>query len=198
MEIGEYIELANGYKIQMMERENFFDARSNLKEEVFDHDHSLFPFEYLTEDEKRQVKELGKDLYQNQFRIYLGLYDKEDVFIGWSFGYQVDQMTYYMCNSAVLAEHRRQGLYTALMNTSLEILKGRGFQVIYSRHNATNNAVIIPKLKAGFIISNLEIDDVFGVMVTLKYYTNEKRRKIMDYRAGQLAPDQELKSLFKI
>jgi len=198
MNVNDVIDLENGYKIQRMENDKFFDVKSNLKEKVFKDDHSLFPGEYLTDLEKEQVANLRTGLYKDQFTIFLGLFDKEENFVGWSFGYQVDQMTYYMCNSAILNKHRRKGLYTSLMNTNLEILKNIGFQTIYSRHNATNNSVIIPKLKAGFIISSLEMDDVIGVMVTLKYFTNEKRRKIMDYRAGQLKPDDELKSLFKL
>ncbi len=198
MQINEELNLDNGYKIRWMESNNFNDKKSDLKEKVFEDDHSLFPFEYLAESEKDHIKKLRENLYKDQFRICLGLFDKEDNFVGWSFGYQVDQMTYYMCNSGVLKKHRRKGLYTALMNVSLDILKEKGFQTIYSRHNATNNSVIIPKLKAGFVISSLEVDDVFGVLVTLKYFTNQKRRKIMDYRAGQLKPDDELKALFSM
>ena len=198
MQINDELKLDNGYKIRWMEVNEFFDTKDKLKEKVFDDVHLLLPFEYLAESEKEQIKKLRENLYKDQFRICLGLFDKEDNFVGWSFGYQVDQMTYYMCNSGVLNNHRRKGLYTTLMNVSLDIIKKKGFQTIYSRHTSTNNSVIIPKLKAGFVISSLEVDDVFGVLVTLKYFTNKKRRKIMDYRAGQLKPDDEIKQLFSM
>jgi hypothetical protein len=72
-----------------------------------------------------------------------------------------------------------------------------GFQLIYSRHCATNNQVIIPKLKRGFVISKMEIDDVFGVLVHLHFHVNETRRLIMDYRSGQKKPNDQIKGLFK-
>jgi len=69
---------------------------------------------------------------------------------------------------------------------------------VTSRHNATNNSVLIPKLKENFIISKMELDDIFGVLIHLHYYANTTRRKIMDYRSGQLKPDDQIKKLLKI
>ena len=103
-----------------------------------------------------------------------------------------------MVNSAILKEHRRKGLYSALLERCLKVLSKKGFQLIYSRHCATNNDVIIPKLKAGFIISKMEIDDKYGVLIHLHFYTNSDRRKIMDYRSGQLKPDTKIREVFKM
>ena len=72
------------------------------------------------------------------------------------------------------------------------------FKEIFSRHNATNNPVIIPKLKMGFIISGLEVSDTFGTLLQVKYYTNEKRRDIMDFRTGQKTLSMDLRSLFDL
>ena len=60
----------------------------------------------------------------------------------------------------------------------------------------TNNAVIIPKLKAGFVISGFEVSDRFGTLVQLSYYFNPLRRKMMDVRVGQRKPDEEIRKLF--
>jgi L-amino acid N-acyltransferase YncA len=103
-----------------------------------------------------------------------------------------------MCNSAVFPEHRKKGLYTALMKATLEVVTEMGFQRIYSRHTATNNAVIIPKLKAGFHMTHFELSDTFGVLVHLTYYPKDLRRKMLDYRAGQIKPDDEIRKLLKI
>lgn len=127
----------------------------------------------------------------------MALFYKND-FIGWSFGFQESIETYYMCNSAILPDHRRKGLYTKLVETTLEIVKEIGFQTIYSRHTTTNSAVIIPKLKAGFLITHFELSDKFGSLIHLTYFTKEVRRKILDYRAGQTKPDDEIKSLLGI
>jgi hypothetical protein len=198
VEIGNEFELNEQYKIRIMSSEEFAPYEKKYTPVVFEDDHSIFPFHYLTDEEKSKIKCLKEGMYKNPFVLWLGVFTKENEFVGWSYGYQENAMVYYMCNSAILEGHRRKGLYTALMKTSISILEEQGFQVIYSRHNATNNSVIIPKLKAGFIISSLEMDDVFGVMVHLKYFTNTTRRKIMDYRAGQLKPDEELQKLFDL
>jgi hypothetical protein len=190
--------LEDGYKIRVLEEDSFIELQKPLREMVFEDDHSVFPFEFISDDEKKKVGALRERIFNDPLKLYLGLFDIDENFVGWSFGFQENAMVYYMCNSAVLKEHRRKGLYTSLMKTSIDILEKEGFQVIYSRHNATNNSVIIPKLKAGFVISSLEMDDVFGVLVHLKYFTNETRRKIMDYRAGQVRPDEQLKKLFKM
>ena len=116
---------------------------------------------------------------KDRFELHLGVFKGEE-FIGWHFGYQVNQWEFYMCNTGVLEEHRRKGIYSSLLEFVLSECKQAGFQEISSRHNASNNQVIIPKLKSDFVISSLEVSDVFGVLVQLKYYTNPKEKR--DYR----------------
>jgi hypothetical protein len=70
-----------------------------------------------------------------------------------------------------------------------------GFQVIRSSHQATNNAVIIPKLTFGFIIAGMEICDQYGTLVHLDYFTNERRRRVMDFRCGLARPEPEVAKL---
>lgn len=184
--------------IREMDEASFFEMQAPFRSVLFEDDHSLFPAEYMSEKEKESVGKLRQNLSKDTYKLYLGVFDPGDNFVGWHCGFQENAFTFYMTNSAIFKEHRRKGLYSSLLDFAIETLKGKGFQVIYSRHNATNNAVIIPKLKAGFVITNLELDDVFGVLVHLKYYVNKIRRKILDYRAGQLSPDEELKKLFKM
>ena len=80
----------------------------------------------------------------------------------------------------------------------LERVEKMGFQVVLSRHTTTNNSIIIPKLKAGFVITALEVSDRFGTLVHLSYYFNEKRRKVMLFRAGDFKPDQDVKSALRL
>jgi hypothetical protein len=40
--------------------------------------------------------------------------------------------------------------------------------------------------------------DEFGVVVKLTHYLNEVRGKAMEFRSGQMKPDESLKTLFKI
>ena len=84
------------------------------------------------------------------------------------------------------------------MNEVINRVKNYGYQKILSRHVITNNSIIIPKLKAGFIISALELSDRFGTLVHLSYFFNETRQEVMKFRAGDLKPDEKLKEVLGI
>ncbi|MBK6772549.1 MAG: hypothetical protein IPG78_10565 [Ignavibacteria bacterium] len=49
--------------------------------------------------------------------------------------------------TAIFKQHQNKGIYKSLLPKVLDILKEKGFQKVYSRHSATNNQIIIPKLK---------------------------------------------------
>ena len=125
-------------------------------------------------------------------RINLAMYCHDEL-VGWSWGFQESAWNFYMCNSAIKPQHRRKGLYTRLMQEMMRRAEAMGFQAIYGRHVATNNAVIIPKLKAGFVITAMEVSDRFGILVHLTYYPDPIRRKMLDYRVGFIKPDEQIR-----
>jgi len=96
-----------------------------------------------------------------------------------------------------LPKYRRLGLYSELVKMVLKRCEEEGFQKIYGTHCATNNAVLIPKLKLGFIFSKVELSDMFGTIIHLQYYTNPLRRKVLDYRSGLKVPSKEVKAVMK-
>jgi predicted N-acetyltransferase YhbS len=185
------------YKIIELTSEEFNLHYNKHKDSLFDFDHSYLLWEALSEKELENVKRLRKNL-DNRIELYFGAFDCNDNFVGWSWGFQESSVSFYMANSAVLKNHRRKGVYSSLLRTMVKKVMEEGFQVVTSRHNATNNSVLIPKLKANFIIAKMELDDIFGVLVHLHYYANSTRRKMMDYRSGQAKPDEEIKKLLKI
>ncbi len=145
---------------------------------------------FLTDQEKINRGALG-DKIKNAYHLYLAAFDGNQL-AGWTFGEQIDRETYRMQNSAVMPNYRRQGLYTMLLEKTLEEVQKGGFQKIESRHHMTNNSVIIPKLKAGFVISGFELCDSFGTLVHLCFYTNKLRKKTLDYRSGFITADEEI------
>lgn len=102
--------------------------------------------------------------------------------IGWTLAQQDDPITLLMRNTAVDPAHRRQGLYTALLDFVVQYARDNGYQRITSTHSATNNAILIAKLKAGFAISGLHVDERFGVMVHLTNYLYEQRSRVFERR----------------
>jgi L-amino acid N-acyltransferase YncA len=186
-----------GYTVRVIEEELFFSFFNTYKHRVFKGVHAYDLNDVFTKAEHKKINDLDGNT-KNFYKLYLGVFDPKNKMVGWSYGKQENSSTFYMVSSAILEEHRGKRLYSALVNKCIEVASKKGFQLIYSRHCATNNAVIIPKLKLGFIISKMEIDDKYGVLIHLHFYTNKLRRKIMDYRAGQSKPNEKIKEIFKI
>jgi ribosomal protein S18 acetylase RimI-like enzyme len=181
------------YRLVELPTEEFYKHWDEWGPKVFsDNDTSMDSRRVLSEEERKKVQELNKNLSQ-MFKFNLCLFKGEE-FCGWFTGDQYNPETFYMRNSAILPGHRRKGLYTAMMNEVLRRVQEKGFQIVLSRHVTTNNAIIIPKLKAGFVITALEVSDRFGTLVHLSYFFNETRREIMKFRSGDLKPDEKIKS----
>ncbi|MFN8547534.1 MAG: hypothetical protein U0527_06065 [Candidatus Eisenbacteria bacterium] len=144
----------------------------------------------LSEEERAAQEKLGA-LMASAYRLTVGIF-RGDTLVGWSFGVQQSREHYYMINSGILPEHQAKDLHGASPGDSVAS-RARGFQVITSRHVVTNNRVIIPKLRAGFVITGCEVTDHFGTLVLLAYFTNPKRRALYDVRAGQARPEGEVR-----
>ncbi len=189
--------LSSGYEIRELSAEEFGPLWREHAPKFFDDKSQIFRLmDALNEEEKGKVKTLQARL-GSPLQLRLGLFHN-GAFVGWCAGHQESSEAFYMRNSAVFPEHRRRGLYSALLTETLRRLSGLGFQRIYSRHSASNNAVIIPKLKAGFTITALEVTDSFGVLVHLTYLPHPLRRKMMEYRVGDVKPDDEIRTHLKL
>ncbi len=185
------------YQIKELTNEELARLNEVPHQTIFHDDGQIFKLiKSLNEEELRKWKELKIHL-GTPLRINLGMF-KGDEFVGWCWGFQDSAFKFYMCNSAILPDHRKKGLYTRLMNEMLQKATDLGFQEIFSRHTSTNNAIIIPKLKAGFVITAMEVTDVFGVLIHLNYFPNKLRQKMMEYRVGDIKPDAEIKGLLGI
>ncbi len=133
------------YSIRELTEEEFTPLFDKCKASVFEDVHSYDLRDILSSAELEHIKELGQGL-GHQCKLYLGVFDKDNKFVGWSWGSQESASTFYMVNSGILKDHRRKGLYGTLLGRCIEVLSKKGFQLIYSRHCATNNAVIIPQI----------------------------------------------------
>lgn len=146
---------------------------------------------WMTEEEKQQQQALAhrlRDTYALRAFIMKG-----DTIIGWHTGRQVDAETYYMANTAVLPEHRGKGIYSEMVVALMGHLRELGFQRLTSRHLASNNAILTLKLRAGFHITGMEVDERFGILVCLSYHFNAKRKNSYRFRVGSVRPDEELR-----
>lgn len=164
-------------------REEFLPVFRALRPKLFGELGEVDPMSYWSEEEFEKNKNLQSKCH-TEVRFYLLCKDKDEV-IGWSYGVQKDAEEFYMVNSAVFPEYRKSGIYNYMLKLVTDKAKEEGFQVISSLHQASNNPVLIPKLKYGFKIVGMRIHPRFGILIELHYYTNEKVEKIYEYRTGQ-------------
>jgi hypothetical protein len=183
--------LLGDYTMRLLDAAELMPLFHAHRSEIFANTFDFNVREALSAEERAASARLRERL-GTPYTLNIGVY-RGDELAGWSFGWQEGSEKYYMTNTGIFPQHQGKGMYTALLPRILDILKAEGFQIVYSRHTATNNRVLVPKLKAGFIISGFEISDVFGLLVHLSYFFNPLRRKMMDVRAGQSRPDEELK-----
>ena len=169
--------LFNNYKYKIVEHKEFNEVFVEKRPLVFGETNTIYIEKLLNENEKA-FKYPKYDIYRLRILIYC-----EKEIVGWFVGYQKGA-EFYMMNTGILKEHQGKGIYTKLLKEIIEIIKPKGFLHITSHHLASNNQVIVPKLKAGFHITGMEINERFGVFVNLKYTFNNKIRDVYLKRTG--------------
>jgi hypothetical protein len=189
--------LPKGYQIKEVSVDEFRKLWEKPGKKIF-HDASLFydSAEVHSKKELANFKKLRASFgSQNHYKVNLALFYHKK-FVGWSWGFQETPTVFYMCNSAILKEHRGKGLYTCLMKEILNRTLPLGFSRVYSRHIITNNDILIAKLKLGFKITNFELSEAFGTMVHLSYFPSKIKNEILDFRSGYKRPNKKMKKVF--
>lgn len=174
--------LFDDYAFEEIERTTFNDYFAKNRAKVFTEDITLSYEDTLSSIEKENRKTLFQHTKERQMFCFF-IYKKDEI-IGWHFGKQIDHEEYYMINTAIYEQYRNNGVYQAFLKEIILFLKEKGYQLISSKHHASNNAVLVPKLKAGFYIKALEIDINFGTMVRLVFFVNDRAKEIYFYRTG--------------
>lgn len=113
-----------------------------------------------------------------------------DEVVGAYWGQQQTFGRYYMVFSVVHPAWQRRGLYRALLARVMAATAASGFREISSRHRVDNNAVIIPKLQAGFTIAGFEVAPRYGLLVHLRYYPSAAMRAAFEYRVDGAHADE--------
>ena len=77
---------------------------------------------------------------------------------------------------------RGRGLYRALLPRVVAAARDAGFREVVSRHRADNNPILVPKLRAGFVISGFDVSPRWGLLVHLRRYLVEELALMHAYR----------------
>ena len=151
----------------------FWAVVGPLMDEVFTPFSELGAYEMPLERESK-LKLLGSAFIQTHHERFI-FYDRDQV-VGWSYGDMRDRETFFMTNSAILPAYRRKGIYSAFLKQLLSYLEVLGYERVLSAHQTNNRAVIIAKLKAGFNITAVTLDERWGAQVELTYLFHEDRQ----------------------
>lgn len=95
---------------------------------------------------------------------------------------------FYIGSSAVEEAHRRGGVYTRLLTELHRAVRERGGMAVSSQHVATNNAVLIAKLKLGYVIAGIEYVEPMGLLVRLVLHLEASRAALFRERTDMLVP----------
>jgi GNAT superfamily N-acetyltransferase len=176
--------------------DDYHIAWADNPEEFQDFLHTHFPQVFAQHQQGVQLRDLLSDAEKERFRhlhtqfgnpgmIRLFLMHRTER-IGWFMGHQENPDTFNMMNTGILPSHQGKGVYKAFLARLLEHLQAEGYQKVSSRHVATHNGIIIPKLQAGFVITGMELNEVHGWLVHLSYYFNAGRKDALMKRAGRV------------
>lgn len=113
--------------------------------------------------------------------------------VGWSTGETMDFMTYYMRNTGILPKHQNRGLYSIFLQTPTKYLEEIGYQRLSSQHSPDNRKMLITKVKAGFMVTEINLDERWGSLVRLTKFLKNDRAKAFSNCYGQGLIEQTTK-----
>lgn len=174
-----YKDLGRGYELKEISLQELNEAQKSHHQNIFS---GRAQSRYI-ENLSLEVQEKIKSRSMQRWRLCLGLFHNHSL-VGWHCGYASEADVYCMQNSVVFENHRNQGLYSQILAFVLECAKENGFQVVVSFHHPNNAAVIIPKLKQGFIISSMLVHEKFRSLIEMKYFIDPKRKQCFDEQLG--------------
>lgn len=175
-----------------------WDAFFSLNQAIVFPDEDSIPFDSIfSEEEKTKLAKLKGNL-ASSLQLYFLIFDNETP-IGWHFGFQKSELEYFMANTGILPDYQNRKIYQAFLKYAIERVLDEGFQFIISVHHLDNNAVLIPKLKAGFLIQStgfliqsMILESNYGTMIQLIYPAKEIYRTMFGSRMGTKALNEEL------
>lgn len=169
-QLNQAYDLGDGYEIRDLDRRTFNRDFRDLHQEIF-RDSGL-------------IKLSSRSPFPDAWVAFWGLYYQNKA-AGWSVLQEREPGMLQMMNSALLADHRGKGLYKKMLQLVIEKARENKMLRIESAHRLDNNAIIIPKLQAGFMIKGTELSASTGALVRLVYFLEEKERKAFKLRCGK-------------
>ncbi|MEM7034985.1 MAG: GNAT family N-acetyltransferase [Chloroflexota bacterium] len=117
----------------------------------------------------RPAPQLLRDTLKRHSEQFV-FYNDHDEPIGWTIGEQREADIFLMLWTGILPAYQNQGIYSAFLRHFLDYLKTLGYVRVTSNHMVNNRAVLVAKLKAGFIVTGMSLDERLGAVLWLTHY----------------------------
>lgn len=168
------VELVPGITVRPVQPSELWAVFGELETEIFAPFGTLGAFE-MPDARWESLKPL-REVYSSTHHEWFVFTDTtEGKDIGWAYGSMRDSMTFFMTNTGILPVYRRRGIYGAFLGCLLAYLEALGYERVVSNHQTNNRAVLIAKLKAGFNITAVNLDERWGAQVELTYLIHDDR-----------------------
>ena len=168
------MQLTAGITAQNVEMQTYLDVADALEPIVFpETDHTSRWFSLPSErrdDRKQALLSLQRQTHQDAIVFYDG-----DQAVGSSAGRMTGASEFMMDDTGIHPDYQRKGIYSSFLRLYLPYLRDIGYERVTSYHSPTNRAVLIAKLKTGFVITATEFREHVGASVKLTYYLHEDR-----------------------
>lgn len=155
-------------------RSEFFGITGQYFDEVFT------PFDELGAYSIPQERQANltplRQVFAGTHHEYFVFYDGDTV-AGWSYGDMHDPETYFMSNTAIRKAYQRRGIYSKFLGHFIDYLTALGYERITSTHQPNNRAVLMAKLKAGFVLSGMILDERWSAQVQMTYHIHPDRQQ---------------------
>jgi hypothetical protein len=170
----------SGVKVQAVNLDTVRSVFDSLEGSVFPARLESPPF--TIPDARREIAQPLFDAWTSVPRESFVFYDPAGTPIGWSMGDQSDASSFYMRNTGIVESWRGRRIYSEFLKQFLLYMREAGYERITSHHKLHNRGVLIAKLKAGFNIQGTLLDERFGQLVSLVYFTNGDRQAHFERR----------------
>lgn len=158
--------------VRAISRETFFEVTNLISSQIFTPLPNLGLYiQPLAADAPSRI------LSQQLPYEYFAFYNASDEPIGFSVGKLTDGLTFFMEWSGILPAYHRQGIYSSFLKKLLPYLQELGIERVTSNHMGTNRPVLIAKLKAGFVVTGMSVDERHGMVVWLTLFLNSDREE---------------------
>lgn len=189
------VEIVPGITARPVQADDLWAVFEALEKEIFTPFSALGAFE-MPDSRWQQIKPL-REIYSQTHQEWFVFTDTDTgKDIGWSYGAMRDSMTFFMTSTGILPAYRKRGIYGAFLQRLLAYLEALGYERVISNHQTNNRAVLIAKLKAGFNITAVNLDERWGAQVELTYLIHDDRwrgyERAFSLQSWDLPPQSQL------